>query len=106
MFSAGRLSVPETVTRAVEAAGVRHSWALDLDGEQRPVGAHLIVAVARERFGEVRVCACGRRYTAGTHPRGWWGSLAGELPLPDYDIRCGADLVAEWAERSKALLRL
>lgn len=64
-----------------------HLWSLDLDSEQRPWRAHLIVAVAPDR----RWTACGQLRTAGTHPRGWWGTSAGRLPL--LRVHCGADVI-------------
>ncbi len=77
-------------------------WALDLkpfpwpDGPLQPVQAHLIVMARREQHrGETRIAACGREFTAGTHPRGWWGSRWGSLPLRDHAIHCGAEIVQE-----------
>jgi hypothetical protein len=73
-------------------------WALDLapmylGGREQPVLAHLIVAIRQESHrGEVRTAACGREFTAGTHPRGWWGTNGRNLPLQDHAIHCGADL--------------
>jgi hypothetical protein len=47
-------------------------WALDLDGDGRPAAAHRIVATERPPGGEeARVSACGLRFTATSHPRGW-----------------------------------
>jgi hypothetical protein len=75
-------------------------WALDIAESGRwrgrPVGAHLIVAARHEPFrGEVRVAACGEEFTAGTHPRGWWGTRWGRLPLQGHAVHCGADLIKE-----------
>jgi hypothetical protein len=62
-------------------------WMLDLDAEGWPRRAHLIV---EERDG-VRTTACGERATAGTHPRGWWSTRAGSLPLVRRYVHCGVD---------------
>jgi hypothetical protein len=73
-------------------------WALDLEQDQlgrlHPWRAHLIVRTEHDRFGETRTAACGEQFTAGTHPRGWWSTRSGNLPLsgPD-DIHCGKDQV-------------
>lgn len=68
-------------------------WAIDLDGTGRwPEAAHQIVSAYRDRRGEVRVSACGREFTEGTHPRGWWSSPPGKAPMAD--IHCHADLTA------------
>ena len=78
-----------------------HMWALDLqpfptpDSPMRPVGAHLIVSAHDGGFrGQVRVSACGREFTFGTHPRGWWSTRQGNLPLQAHAVHCGADLLA------------
>jgi hypothetical protein len=62
-------------------------WMLDLDEKKRPLRAHLIV---EERDG-VRTTACGERATAGKHPRGWWTTRAGSLPLVRRCVHCGVD---------------
>ena len=69
-------------------------WALDLapaypGGLDQPAGAHLIVRVEPGRYGEVRTCECGQTFTAGTHPRGWWSTRPGILPLQEHAVRCG-----------------
>jgi hypothetical protein len=76
-----------------------HIWALDLDSKNRPFQAHLITAIAKGRYGEIRYSACGRDYTAHTHPRGWWTSHAGRFGMLERDTHCGREIVAEWAER-------
>lgn len=76
-----------------------HLWALDLDGQNRPFQAHLITAIGLGPNGEERFSDCGRSYTRGTHPRGWWSSRAGELPLQEQHVHCGRELVAESAGR-------
>jgi hypothetical protein len=66
-------------------------WMLDLEGLGWPRLAHLIVD---ERDG-VRTTACGRRVTTATHPRGWWSTRAGVLPLAGPDaVHCGRDEMA------------
>jgi hypothetical protein len=77
-------------------------WALDVrpypfpTSPEHPVLAHLIVAMRREQHrGEVRVAACGNEYTDGTHPRGWWSTRSGNLPLQGHAIHCGADIISE-----------
>ena len=73
-------------------------WALDLGpmypgSPLYPLSAHLIVAIHQEPHrGEVRTAACGRDFTFGTHPRGWWGTNGRNLPMQDHAIHCGADL--------------
>jgi hypothetical protein len=62
------------------------TWMLDLDEHGRPWRAHMIVEDDRT----TRTTACGKRVTAGTHPRGWWSFPPGELPLSGpNDIHCG-----------------
>jgi hypothetical protein len=67
------------------------TWMLDFDASGHwPVRAHEIVAVENPGHpDEVRVTACGYRAMKSNHPRGWWGSPRGEMPLsgPD-DIHC------------------
>lgn len=75
-------------------------WALDLapvypGGPEQPVGAHLIVKTEPGRFGEVRTSECGRTFTAGTHPRGWWSTRPGHLPLQKHAVCCGAERAKE-----------
>lgn len=74
-------------------------WAMDFEsmrpgGPEWPVYAHLIIRRYDGGFlGEVRVGACGREFTAGTHPRGWWGTQAGRFPLQEHAIHCGHDQI-------------
>jgi len=69
-------------------------WALDLDEKDRPWQAHLIVKSEDGQFGEIRTGACGQTFTAGTHPRGWWSTEDGNLPLSGaHDIHCGREIV-------------
>jgi hypothetical protein len=82
-------------------------WALDLGplypgGPSLPVGAHLIVSgevLDADGFvgehGEVLVSACGRKYTKGSHPRGWQSTGLARLPLQDHAVHCGAGRVRE-----------
>ena len=85
-----------------------HLWAMDLGpvyrgGPDMPVGAHLIVRRYDGGFrGEVRVAACGQEFTAGTHPRGWWGTKQGNLPLQEHAVHCGRDLIASEMTDSEA----
>jgi len=72
-------------------------WALDCrplvpGGDSLPVLAHLIVSVEQGPHGEVRHSACGQRLTAGNHPRGWWSTSRGRLPLVERDIHCGIEI--------------
>lgn len=64
-------------------------WALDLDEKDRPVLAHQIVLIERSPDGE-RIAACGQRFSASSHPRGWWSTEGGRLPLQDHAIHCQA----------------
>jgi hypothetical protein len=74
-------------------------WAMGLSpmypgGPALPTSAHLIVRRFDGGFrGEVRVAACGIEFTAGTHPRGWWSTRSGRLPLQDHAICCGREIV-------------
>lgn len=78
-----------------------HLWALDLSpvyrgGPEMPVYAHLIVRQYDGGFrGEVRVAACGREFTAGTHPKGWWSTRLGCFPLQERSVHCGQDQIRE-----------
>jgi hypothetical protein len=71
-----------------------HLWALDLEedpyvpGRRHPALAHLIVRREPGPSGEVRWSACGRTFTRGTHPAGWWSTEEGTLPLP-LPVHCG-----------------
>ncbi len=72
-------------------------WAMDIAEQPphrgHPAGAHLIVRAYAGGFrGEVRVGACGREFTCGTHPRGWWSTKPGSLPLARHAIHCGASI--------------
>lgn len=75
-------------------------WAMDLqpypepNSPLQPVRAHLIVSGYTDARGEVRVSACGMELTAGTHPRGWWGTRLGQLPLQDHAVHCGREVIA------------
>jgi len=87
-------------------SGDPNLWALDLAPfpyagcPEQPVAAHLIVYCRKERYrGEVRVAACGKQFTAGTHPRGWWGTRWGNLPLQDHAVHCGHGLIREQSGR-------
>jgi hypothetical protein len=72
-----------------------HLWALDLDGDRCPFLAHLIIKSEHGPYGEARTSACGRTFTRGTHPHGWWRTRPGELPFDQArDIHCGSDLLA------------
>ena len=70
-------------------------WALDVDSDNRPYRAHRIIDTGGDgagRVGEVRTAACGIRFTAGNHPRGWWWTADGRLPLGGPDcIHCGGE---------------
>lgn len=68
-------------------------WALDLDNRDYPWRAHRIVGTAHDERGcEVRTAACGARFTATSHPRGWWRMSDGRLPLSGPDsIHCGGE---------------
>jgi hypothetical protein len=67
----------------------KSTWMLDLDPDGWPVLAHEIATVERGNTGEARITACGQRATAATHPRGWWSTPRGELPLSgEGDIHC------------------
>lgn len=74
-------------------------WALDMGpmhpgGPDWPLLAHLIVSRHDDHLrGEVRTSACGREFTVGTHPRGWWSTRAGNFPMQDHAIHCGQDQV-------------
>jgi hypothetical protein len=79
-----------------------HLWALDLDPRywlpwryKLPCAAHLIVEVVNDPDDghEIRIAACGARFTAANHPEGWWSTLEGELPLAAHAIHCGADVI-------------
>lgn len=85
------------MSEPVHTTGIgEYLWAMDVaeSGPYRghPVYAHLIVRVEQGRFGEIRHGACGRTFTAGTHPRGWWSTKPGNLPLQEHAVHCGSDI--------------
>jgi hypothetical protein len=69
-----------------------HLWALELDAEELPVRAHLITRTEADGPREVRWSACGQRFTAALHPRGWWSTRPGELPLAEWAVHCGREV--------------
>jgi hypothetical protein len=72
-------------------------WALDLEAygpfgaTAVPVLAHKVVRLEGAGIREVRITACGQRRTYHTHPRGWWTTLPGKLPLQPQHIHCGLE---------------
>jgi hypothetical protein len=68
-------------------------WALDLNHNDMPVLAHRIVS---ELPDGARMTACGRSLTAYTHPRGWWTTESGGLPLAAEHIHCGEPEARPW----------
>jgi hypothetical protein len=60
-------------------------WMLDLNADDLPVRAHLIVSDT----GDTRTTACGKTVNEFTHHRGWWELEEGKLPLQPRWIHCG-----------------
>jgi hypothetical protein len=54
-----------------------------------PIRAHQIVR--EEDDGRAMITACGKRLTASNHPRGWWTTRPGELPLAAHAVHCMAE---------------
>lgn len=71
------------------------TWAMDICSDTNhpyygnPIAAHQIVS--EEDGGKTRITACGKRLTASNHPRGWWTTRPGELPLGGELVHCIAD---------------
>lgn len=68
------------------------TWAMDICTEinhpwyGQPIAAHQIIR--EEDEGKTRITACGLRLTRSNHPRGWWTSPPGKLPLAEHAIHC------------------
>lgn len=76
---------PDTVTWAMDiCTTLNHPF------YGNPIAAHQIVS--EEDGGKARITACGKRLTASNHPRGWWTTRPGELPLADHAIHCTAEV--------------
>lgn len=75
-------------------ASGEYLWAMDLAENQWPVAAHLIGRVEQGKFGEVRWSECGRSFTSGTHPWGWYSTRPGELPIAGHAVHCGRETAA------------
>lgn len=70
-------------------------WAMDICTEighpdyGNPIRAHQIIRTEGDPgIHETRVTACGERLTQSNHPRGWWSSRPGELPLAADAVHC------------------
>lgn len=62
-------------------------WMMELDGDQRPERACLVV---HEDGDHIRT-ACGQMVSRMSIGRGWWLCRPGRLPLQRQWIHCGLD---------------
>ena len=68
------------------------TWAMDICTEVNhpyygnPIAAHQVVQ--EEDDGKVRITACGKRLSERNHPKGWWTTPPGKLPLADHAVHC------------------
>jgi hypothetical protein len=93
------IPLPITLPPGINPLDGNNLWALDLDDQEVPVRAHLVVEyehVAEVPGSEVRVTACGMHLTEHNHPRGWWYVPKGEIPLATTAaIHCGIKAIGK-----------
>jgi hypothetical protein len=97
------IPLPITLPAGINPLDGNNLWALDLDDQEVPVRAHLVVEVEHPpvvpgttAYGEVRITACGMHLTEHNHPLGWWYVPKGEIPLATAAaIHCGIKAIGK-----------